>query len=395
MTVSKIPSWSVSIASWGHPSDPRSFSGYAKSLSSALRDHGFLGSEYNLKSLRLSDALFGAVSISRVLPFPRLTISRSWMWSERGGAAIRERIISAKAANQDKRPTLEIGTLVEPTFDLAPYFHLTDMTVAQARRAGQFDLAVMNERQMRWIEERQSQILQASSHVFALSDWTADSLRTDCGLSSDRVTVVHAGSNLYLPPGGGSVAKRPEVLFVGIDWERKGGRELVEAFRLVRQRLPAATLRIIGCSPSLPRDLLANGIIVEGYLSRSDPVAFARLCDAYRSASCFCLPSRFDPFPNAIVEAMSVGLPCISVDSGSRREAIEHGVTGLLTEPGDIDGLAEAMLLILGDPTKAAEMAAKAQEHASQKFTWESVVARIGGVVSAHLSQKSPGSTFL
>jgi glycosyltransferase involved in cell wall biosynthesis len=230
--------------------------------------------------------------------------------------------------------------------------------------------------------ETQRRIMSTATHVFTLSRWTAESVVADCGVPEDAVTVVHAGSNLSLPEDLDEPKRPREILFVGIDWDRKGGPLLLEAFRMVRETLPDATLTIVGCEPAI----CEPGVRIEGFLSRSVPQEFTTLARCYARAACFCLPALFDPFPNVIIEAASVGLPTVALDSGSRREAIEHGVTGRLT-PMDAAAsprmLAEDLIAVLADHERCLAMGSAAKRRADELFTWERVVERIDGTVWA------------
>jgi alpha-maltose-1-phosphate synthase len=380
--------WDVSLIGFGLPSDPRTFSGYAINLMRGLSAGGHLRREFSAKNLRMTDALSRAIRLDRLLPRPKVSISRRWMWSERGSETLSERLNAQIDTSGDRGAFLEVGTLVRIDPRFGPHYQLTDMTIAQARRAGHFAIGRLSAKEVEAAERVQHGIINSARHVFVLSSWTAESVAMDCGVPRDRITVVYAGSNLVIPSElTASVKRLPrQILFVGFDWKRKGGPLLLEAFALVRKAVPDATLRVVGCDP-FDRETgggpQVDGVIVEGKLDRRDPAQYERLCRAYLEASCFCLPSEFDPFPNAIIEAMGVGMPAVAFDNGSRREAIVHGECGLLARPGDVDDLAQQMIAVLSDPERAARMGAVAIERVQREFTWLRVVDRIGGVVHA------------
>ena len=97
-----------------------------------------------------------------------------------------------------------------------------------------------------WVE-RERRMLQQARHVFTMAGPAAASLRTSYGLPEERVTVVGGGVNFdVLPALGESLRTEPVILFVGRDAPRKGCDVLVSAFRLVRERVPAARLQVIG-----------------------------------------------------------------------------------------------------------------------------------------------------
>jgi glycosyltransferase involved in cell wall biosynthesis len=369
--------WDVSLVGFGLPSDPRTFSGYAANLLRGLDEGKHVRREFSAKNMSLMDALRGGFSVRSSLPIPRLSISRRWMWGRAGNAILSERLNRLIDQSGDRGPFLEVGTLARIDPRLGRHYQLTDMTIAQARRTGQFEVGKMPPGFLADAEALQHEIVTSVRHVFALSEWTAASLRDDCGVPANRVTVVYAGSNLPVPPNMKVRRKPREILFVGMDWVRKGGPVLLEAFREVRRVVPDVTMRVVGCTP----DINEPGVVVEGLLDRRDPVQFERLCRSYLEASCFCLPSKFDPFPNAIIEAMSVGLPAVAFDNGSRREAIVDGETGFLAPDGDVDGLAAALVRLFTTPGSLEIMGQRAQKRAELQFTWKRVVERIGAVI--------------
>jgi len=375
-------SWNVSMIAWGEPSDPRSFSGYSHYLTRALKQHGAVRKEFSAKCINYSDLLRGAFAFKkngRLLPKP--VISRAWMWSERGQQTLSRRFTKLLRQSGDRGPMLQVGTLVEVPEDIGPHYMLTDMTIPQAEREGMFDVGHLHGAPAKEAVDVQGRVLRSAKHIFTLTDWCRQSMIDDFDIDGDKVTVVYAGANLRLPAGitEASVKRvNREMLFVGIDWVRKGGPLLIEAFRKVRAKLPDATLRIVGCDPGIRE----AGVSVEGFLDKRVPQDYEKLARFYLQASCFCLPSLFDPFPNVIIEAASVGLPSVAVDNGSRREAVIDGVTGGLAAQATPDSVAETMMRVIEDADRCHAMGEAARKHAEQHFTWDRVVEKIGAVVN-------------
>lgn len=370
--------WDLSVVAWGHPSDPRTFSGSSLGLTTALGRRHALRAEFSAKRLTPLDALSGAVSLRWRNGRLRREIRRDWMWSREGSKLLGRRTNRAIRAAGDHGVFLQIGTLVEIDPDLGPHYVLVDMTIPQARRVGMFSMGKLTPAQIDEAIGVQSRVLRQAAHIFTLSDWARQSVIDDFQIDPALVTTVYAGPNLRIPPHLTDVRSEREILFVGIDWERKGGPLLVEAFGLLRRRLPDVTLRIVGCRPSVS----GAGIEVEGFLDRRDAVQFERICRCYLRAACFCLPSMFDPFPIAIIEAAAAGLPVVSIDTGSRREAIVNGRTGVLASEPTPSALADGLYRVLSDPDRACHMGQAARVHAQSHFTWELVVDRIGRAIA-------------
>jgi UDP-glucose:(heptosyl)LPS alpha-1,3-glucosyltransferase len=151
----------------------------------------------------------------------------------------------------------------------------------------------------------------------------------------------------------------PVHLHVGAGFERKGVFRLIEAF--ARSRQPGAHLVIVGRDKAQIRaERLASS---RGIAAR---VHFAGAQEDvrpwYGSADAFALPSLYDPFPNAALEAMACGLPVITTTQCGTAELIEEGRNGYVVDALDIDALADRLDRL--DVPTAHEMGRRARRRA-------------------------------
>lgn len=212
----------------------------------------------------------------------------------------------------------------------------------------------------RW-QRRQAAIYNSVSRCFASSEWAAASIRGDYGQPRDKVTVVGFGPNVVCRP----VPKdwsRPRFLWVGMDWKRKGGDGLLEAFR--QAEIPGATLDLVGQHPSID----VAGVTGHGRIH--DP---ARLSAMFEAATLFILPSQFDACPIVCLEAATAGTPIIATRTGGTVENV--GAAGVLIQPGDVRGLAASMVQ-MSDPA-VAESYRQAAIAQAQTRSWDRVVDRM------------------
>ncbi|HEV8194854.1 MAG TPA: glycosyltransferase family 4 protein [Ktedonobacterales bacterium] len=155
----------------------------------------------------------------------------------------------------------------------------------------------------------------------------------------------------------------------------KGVDVLLQAWRLVRRCAPQARLHIVGDGPLHPylvRLAAALGIAdsVQFVGEQSDIPA------QLRRASLAVLASRTEGMPNALLEAMSCGLPCVATRVSGSEDAIEHGVNGLLVEPEDYQGMANALLMLLRSPVLAREYGLAARVTVERRYALDHVVAQ-------------------
>jgi len=268
-----------------------------------------------------------------------------------------------------------------------PYFMCCDSNIRMAQHgaaSGFGDGAVLTEAELQAIANREAVVYRGAAAIFPLSERLRRSFIDDFGIPADRVRAIFAGPN-FDPDRVAAAAARPSddrpptALFVGLQFHRKGGDALVESFRRVRASLPDARLVLAGVPVGFVQE---PGVTCLGDLDKNKPEGAAALAAAYASADAFALPTRFEPFGIAFVEAMHFGLPCIGPRAGAVPEIIEDGVTGFTVPVDDLDALTDRLLRLLGDRALARRMGAAAQERARRLFTWPQVVGRMTEVMS-------------
>ena len=87
------------------------------------------------------------------------------------------------------------------------------------------------------------------------------------------------------------------------------------------------------------------------------------------AADIYAMPSFEEPFGLVYAEAMAMKLPVVALNSGGVPELIEHGVTGLLSEPGDRAALAANLLALLRDPDRCSRMGEAGRATIENRFT--------------------------
>jgi glycosyltransferase involved in cell wall biosynthesis len=257
--------------------------------------------------------------------------------------------------------------LMGTTFEIPrtiPYVTYDDMTVPQFARLQRLPDAVVRP----W-RARQARALDDAVACCVTGTWAGDSLVADYGVDPTRIAAVGIGANVVSAPVDDRDWTTPRFLFVGVDWERKGGQDVVDAFRAVRRAIPAATLDLIGRIP----EITEPGVTVRGWLDMRTAAGRDALLAAFRRATCLVMPSRFEPFGIVYAEAGLTGVPSIGTTQGGAAEVIGPG--GTTVDPGDHEALVRAMTT-LADPDTARRLGALAGRHA-QRFKWEHVAIRI------------------
>lgn len=283
---------------------------------------------------------------------------------------------------------------VEQPFDLAfqvhgwvgcqprPYFLYVDQTRHQIEAGWPKWLPMRPPARTEGLRLERS-MYSGAHHVFTMGDPARRSLIADYGIAKDRITVTGGGINFAgLPVPQSEPASEPRILFIGREFERKGGEILLEAFHSVRERVPAATLHIVGPR----RRFTGQGIIAHGLINDRE-----RISELYGLARLVCAPSLYEPWGFVLTEAMAHGVPCVGTTVQSIPEILDNGRAGMLVPPGDIHALAEAIVRLLEDDLLASQLAAHGRRRVAQHYTWDRVVdAMASALTSVRREESAP-----
>jgi glycosyltransferase involved in cell wall biosynthesis len=177
--------------------------------------------------------------------------------------------------------------------------------------------------------------LSRCSMAFFSSEWAAQSAVRDYGVASDRAEVLSFGANIEQGVTEAElervIAARPtdrcRLLFVGVDWERKGAALTVEIVRCLQARGLPVELTIAGCQAPSNASLPA-GVEVTGFISKATPEGRRRFDELCRQSHLFIMPTRADCTPLVYGEANNYALPCIGTDVGGVASVIVPEVNG-------------------------------------------------------------------
>ena len=170
--------------------------------------------------------------------------------------------------------------------------------------------------------------------------------------------------------------EKGQMVAVGNVRTQKGHPLMLRAFSKALKQFPDWELSIYG---RMSRNSRFPALVAE--LGLEDKVHLHGFCpdvfERVRNASFYVMASKYEGLPNSLIEALCLGLPCITTDfgGGGARELIENGKSGLVVPVGDEDAMADAMCRLMGDPD-FAESLGKEARRTRQRFDAESTALR-------------------
>jgi glycosyltransferase involved in cell wall biosynthesis len=247
--------------------------------------------------------------------------------------------------------------------------------------------AKIGARARRLADAQEASIVHSRSSIVLSSNWAAECAAKYYDAPLSRFVVAPLGANFLRDP---ETAEAPvggplKLLFVGYDWERKGGDIALATFKLLRLRAPDAEFHVVGCRPEAA--LETPGVTVYGRLSKEDPGQTAQLLSLFRDSSFFFMPTRNEAFGLVFSEACAFGLPPVAGETGGVGTIIHNDQNGLLL-PYDAtpEAYADAIFAVWSDAGRYQTMRRTARAAYEERLNWRSW----GDKVDAELRRITP-----
>ena len=314
-----------------------------------------VGSEDRMEPITLSIRSFRQDWIERLLPFLPLSTRGNLRYVVGTRRLYGPRRLDAVWSHLDL-PLLP-WMLTRNLFAGVPVVLATDSTPRQLRAfAGHYaNWGGRSDRKFRVRERLYAACLGRATAVQAWSEWAAGSLRDDYGVPASRIHVLPPGvdTGFWSPRPRQEDASLPRILFVGGDFQRKGGDLLLDVFR--KRFAGRAELHLVTRHGAVAPE---RAVHLHGGFAPNDP----GLPELYRRCDVLVIPTRADCFSMAGLEAMACGLPVVTCPVGGVAELFSEGREGHFIPPGDGRALAAALdpLLVDGERRQRLGGAARA-----------------------------------
>jgi len=254
-----------------------------------------------------------------------------------------------------------------------PYWVALDATFEQLARSPWFRPTTLSgwlhPITLRWLRRRERLLFSSARGFLPWSESVAESLRSEYGVQAQR---IHKLPPSLKDPGAiarveGEQPAKANLLFIGGDFKRKGGQELVELWDAhFRDK---ADLHVVTRSKHVPDKKL---FVYRGVEAGS--VAWRQL---WEKADIFVFPSQMETFGIVLIEAMAFGVPSITANTGAAQELLGDGLAGMVLGSLDASCWQKAIEVLLLDLKLRRRIAGRARERFLRDFELENNARRL------------------
>lgn len=255
-----------------------------------------------------------------------------------------------------------------------PIIYMTDATFQQLQ--GYYpSFSNLTSYNIRQGIELDKKAFEKASHCMLASEWNKNSASNDYGIDAAKISVIPCGANLDSIPSSNDLkqggSENCNLLFLGVEWERKGGNIALETFYALKQKGLKPQLHIIGCVP--PHDVNGeDGITVIPFLDKKKEDDFKRLHEIFLQTDFLLLPTRAECAGVVFSEASAYGIPSITTDTGGVTTYVKDGVNGFalpLQAGGEL--YAEKIAHLLSDKWAGQNLKLSSRRYYEEKLNWE------------------------
>ena len=250
-----------------------------------------------------------------------------------------------------------------------PIVYLSDTSYEQ--RTSHF--GEPDERQYESCIQRERLTLEKSFKIIYSSEWIKGKAVEFYHIGTKKIHVIEFGANIPTPLEY-SININMDVcrlVFIGRNWEKKGGDKVLQAYKHLKSDGFPSTLTIIGSAPKAPPEADEDLIIIP-FLDKSNRLQLERLCKILSESHFLVLPTEFDAFGIVFCEASAYGVPSIAANVGGVSQAIKEGKNGFLLPPdAKAQDYAVKIKTVFSDRESYIRLRASSRREFETRLNWD------------------------
>lgn len=230
------------------------------------------------------------------------------------------------------------------------------------------------------------------------TEWAARSAIRDYGADPSRVHAIPWGANINPLEVPSDEPAAPagvcHLVFIGVDWDRKGGAIAVAAAMRLAAAGRAVRLHIIGATPKLQRS--ADTVIIHGFINKGTEDGRLEFDRIMRQAAFLFVPTRQDCSPMVFPEANSYGIPVITTQTGGVPDVVQEGVNGyLLAMEAAADEYADLIWKVWSDRAEYGRLRKSSRARFDHALNWKSWLSKAAPIIEEAAATSESGGPSL
>jgi glycosyltransferase involved in cell wall biosynthesis len=341
----------------------------------------------------------GGISVDRLGPLSRkrqpLARARQLEAKLRGGSYELDRdpaVARAYAAQVERKlrstdydMVFSPGTIPIAHLDTElPVAFWADATFASMLRS-YAEFRALGKRAIRAGFDLEARALERAGACFYASLWAAESAVEDHGADPKKTHVLPFGANMRIMHDRDDVVsmvcRRPadicRLLFVGVDWARKGGDRALEVARILNDRGLPTELHVVGSAPERDAEL-PSWLHLHGFVDKSTEPGASLMRKLFESSHVLIHPATAEAFGVVFCEAAGHGVVSVASRVGGIPSAVREGITGVLCSPtASTEVYADCVWRLIEDRSRYESMAVGAFDEYQRSLSWEAQAVRL------------------
>lgn len=236
------------------------------------------------------------------------------------------------------------------------------------------------------------QAISNSDLLIYTSKWAANSAIEHYHADPKKIFIVPFGANLDFTPNKAEakdiIIKREieshvNLLFLGVDWVRKGGEYALEVTNILNKSGVPATLHIAGIKhlpPAIKKDFIVN----HGYISKATSEGQKKLSNLIANSNFLILPSLADCTPVSFSEANAFGVPCIVSNVGGHTSVIENEINGIVYPHAEfVKNAVDYILKLRSSNSAYHDLCYSSYEKYMNELNWKTIGDKISKLIKS------------
>nr|WP_320057659.1 glycosyltransferase family 4 protein [uncultured Bacteroides sp.] len=251
-----------------------------------------------------------------------------------------------------------------------------------------------DEVKIRKLEKLEKKLLNKYTTIIYSSEWARQKTINYYSVNPDKIHVIEFGANIPTPTNYTiNVDTRVcNLVFIGKNWQKKGGRKALEAYQKLKAENFPCTLTIIGSAPDVLQEEDKN-LKIFPFLDKSNSAHLKKLCTILSEAHFLVLPTEFDAYGIVFCEASAYAVPSIAANVGGVSQPISEGKNGYLLSPdATAEDYAEKIRTVFNDKEYYLKLRTSSRHEFETRLNWDVWSERVNTVLEETVRNYKKGN---